>query len=331
MAAEDALPGYFAILKGTRNAKYIDMKNVNVQFDYGAEESMLWHLHDRTKEPSIKSDWALTFTRLDLKAELAKRMLERCRFCERRCLVNRMEGNTGHCKVSKAKVASEFVHFGEEPELVPSYTIFFASCTFHCVFCQNWDISQSAESGIYIEPRVLARMIEAKTDIRNVNWVGGDPTPNLSYILEVLTFCDRNLPQVWNSNMYLSEEAMRLLKGVIDVYLTDFKYGNDDCAKRLSGVDDYFTIVSRNHELASAQGELLIRHLVIPNHFDCCTKPVFAWIHDNLDDARVNVMAQYRPEYKAKEHDELAQSLSVREFRAAINHAKALDLNLVER
>jgi putative pyruvate formate lyase activating enzyme len=200
------------------------------------------------------------------------------------------------------------------------------------VYCQNWDISQNPEGGIKVSPEVVSKMISHQvSSARNTNWVGGDPTSNLAYILEVLSFCDAPIPQVWNSNMYLSVEAMKLLDGVIDVYLTDFKYGNDACAQRLSNVQNYFKIVKRNHKLANKQCELIIRHLVLPNHVECCTKVILKWIAENLDitKVRVNVMDQYHPDWKAWEYKDINRRLKISEFAEAINYGKELGLNLV--
>ena len=91
--------------------------------------------------------------------------------------------------------------------------------------------------------------------------------------------------------MYLSEESMALLEGVVDVYLTDFKYGNDACASRLSNAPDYLRIVARNHLLGRAHAEMMIRHLVLPGHVECCTRPVLTWIASTLKEVKVNVMA----------------------------------------
>lgn len=263
----------------------------------------------------------------DLKerVDTAREIMKCCHFCERRCSVNRLEGQKGYCGVLESRVASEFIHIGEEPELVPSYTIFFSGCTFSCVYCQNWDISQYPERGTYIKPEILAKMISS-VNAKNVNWVGGDPTPNLSYILEVLTHLNRNIPQVWNSNMYLTEESMRLLDGVMDIYLTDFKYGNDKCAERLSDVKNYLQIIERNHKLAEEQGEVIIRHLVLPDHLDCCTKPILKWISENMSNFRLNIMDQYRPEYKAMEYEELQRRLSFDEYQEVLKFARDLGL-----
>jgi len=195
------------------------------------------------------------------------------------------------------------------------------------VFCQNWDISQKI-CGRYIEPEKLAQKIEVSGGI-NVNWVGGEPTPNLPYIFQVLGYCRRNIPQVWNSNMYCSHETMKLLDNVMDVYLTDFKFGNNRCAKRLSGVDNYWEIISRNHLIAHGQGEIIIRHLVLPNHIDCCSLPVMDWIVDNIPGALVNIMAQYRPCYKATQYRDISRPVSRAEFQKVMDHGKERGLNLI--
>jgi putative pyruvate formate lyase activating enzyme len=198
------------------------------------------------------------------------------------------------------------------------------------VFCQNWDISQFP-SGAPVESRQLAASIEhrKKQGARNVNWVGGDPTSNLLFILKVLRHLECNIAQVWNSNMYCSEETMTLLHGVIDVYLTDFKYGNDSCAKRLSTVDGYMTIVKRNHLLAYHQAEMIIRHLVLPNHATCCSQRIFDWIKRNTPEAVVNIMAQYKPEYHADQYEEIARPLSQEEYVRVRQYAETLDLHLI--
>jgi putative pyruvate formate lyase activating enzyme len=268
---------------------------------------------------------------LDLKFELASRFFKACNYCERICETDRTK-KAGVCGVTESRISSEFLHYGEEPELVPSYTIFFAGCTFKCVFCQNWDISQNPDGGVKISSEKVAKMIERQVGrAKNTNWVGGDPTSNLKYILEVLTKCRGNIPQVWNSNMYMTESTMEILDGVIDVYLTDFKYGQNDCGKRLSKVDRYWDVVSRNHRLANDQAEMIIRHLVLPSHLDCCTRPVLKWIAENLDNSkvRVNIMDQYHPDYRSYEHPDLTRPLELSEFVQAVTYGRDLGLNIV--
>jgi putative pyruvate formate lyase activating enzyme len=334
LSALETLRTYFAVINGERFPKYLLSKSVGVDIELNAPIERLWEVHDRatTSSSEYGGDHDQVFpSLLSLKLELARRNLFKCELCERMCAVDRA-AKIGYCGVSNSKVASKFVHWGEEPELVPSYTIFFSGCTFKCIFCQNWDISQS-NAGSRIEPEQLASDIQRRFGpIRNVNWVGGEPTPNLPYIIEVLDSCSATIPQVWNSNMYMTEDCMKLLDGIIDLFLTDFKYGNDRCAHRLSGAKDYFSVVARNHLLASKQCELIIRHLVMPGHIECCTKPVLDWISEKLDSnrVRVNVMDQYRPEYNADRAEELKSPLGRKEFLKAYEYAESLGLNLVD-
>ncbi|UCD12984.1 MAG: 4Fe-4S cluster-binding domain-containing protein [Thermoplasmatales archaeon] len=323
------LPNYYSILEENGIAQYIQCKNSPVSFDINESTEILWKKHDKSLKKIKVSEIEPETSLLDLKIELANRIFQNCFFCERKCNVDRTK-TSGNCGVKEARISSEFLHFGEENVLVPSYTIFFSGCTFHCVFCQNWNISQHI-GGLYVESDMLANAISRRKNdrARNVNWVGGDPTSNLKYILKVLKKCKENIPQVWNSNMYCSEETMKLLNGIIDVYLTDFKYGNDDCAKRLSKVDNYTKVIKRNHKTAYNQGEMIIRHLVLPNHVKCCSEPILQWINKNTPEAAVNVMAQYRPEYHAYEYEDMARPLSTEEYLQAKNYAKKLNIHIM--
>ena len=335
---KDPLARYWSIVGGETEPSYQVTKRRTVDVQLGADNDTLWEAHDHAcggvnggRGPSL----------MDIKIELAIRMIGGCELCERRCGADRTAGEVGHCGVSDSNISSEFIHMGEEPELVPSHTIFFSGCTFDCAFCQNWDISTRPDSGEHIDPKLLAGMIERRAlrtsedgkritmaGARNVNWVGGDPTSHIVYVLETLRECNAATPQVWNSNMYLTEKAMRLLDGVMDLYLTDFKYGNDDCAKRLSNVDNYTTVVKRNHSMARSNAEMIIRHLVLPSHLDCCTKPVLSWIADNLTAVKVNVMGQYRPAHRSRQHPDLSRPLTLSEYEEALSFAEDLGLDL---
>jgi putative pyruvate formate lyase activating enzyme len=308
------LPRYFDILEKNKTAQYLQSKYTPVSFDIAESTEKLWEKHDTALKNIKTTNVKPLQTLLDLKIELANRMFQQCIFCERRCRIDR-RNTSGDCGVKGSRIASEFLHRGEEHVLVPSYTIFFSGCTFHCVFCQNWDISQQI-CGLTVDPNTLSTIITTrkKEGAKNVNWVGGDPTSNLFYILKVLKECKENIPQIWNSNMYCTEETMKLLNGVIDLYLTDFKYGNNSCAKRLSKVENYTAVVKRNHKIASNQGDVIIRHLVMPNHRTCCSEPILKWISKNLPNTAVNVMAQYRPEYHAHEFEDIAHPLSRDEY-----------------
>ena len=186
------------------------------------------------------NDKVANYSSVNLKVDLLKEMLKECEFCERRCKVNRYE-KTGFCKCKdKSYYSSEFLHMGEEPELIPSHTIFFNRCTFGCVFCQNFDIVYHDD--YEANPKELARRIEIRfrQGSRNVNFVGGNPDQHAHTIMEALSYVGLNIPVVWNSNMYHSTELAEIIEDVVDVWLGDFKYGNDECAKKYSKAKNYW-------------------------------------------------------------------------------------------
>lgn len=272
-------------------------------------------------------------TSLTDKINRAVALLSSCRLCSHFCEVDRLSGERGICRVGdQMSVASAFDHLGEEPFLVPSFAIFFASCTFSCQFCQNWDISQAPPEGVEqeISAKALAALIDKHRYCRNVNFVGGEPTPYLPFILKTLAQLNIAIPVVWNSNFYMSEESMDLLSGTVDIYLADLKFGNDQCAARLAQVPDYCRIVQRNIRIAARDSELLIRHLILPNHIECCSKPALDFISDNLGDkVLVNIMDQYRPLYRAYDNPEIARRIRADEFDKVVRYAENLGLNFI--
>jgi len=287
-------------------------------------------LDERRKARYLSAD-------LDELLEKSLALASPCRLCERKCKVRRLEGEVGFCGAPpKLLISSEFLHYGEEPFFVPSHTIFFMGCNFRCVYCQNWTISQWFEDGIEISPGELARVIKLRRreGARNVNLVGGEPTPYLPWIIQLLKELKQlrvNLPIIWNSNFYMSKQSLAILKEIIDVWLPDFKYGNDSCAIWLSSAPNYVEIVTRN--LKAAKGEMVIRHLVLPNHLECCSFPVLRWIARNRKDAIVNVMDQYTPHYLVLREEKFAmlrRRLDPGEFRKVVELARELGLCLVE-
>ncbi|WP_456395096.1 radical SAM protein [Thermococcus sp.] len=329
--AKNALPHYFAVLKGDEQPNFYHARRVEVSFSRDSPLKELWQAHEggieklHDNEISEKPGQSL----LDLKVLIARRLLERCILCEMKCGINRRK-RKGYCRVDRSRIASAFLHLGEEPELIPSYTIFFSGCNFRCVFCQNWDISQQSTGGVYAPGEISMEIAVAHMQgAKNVNFVGGEPTPDIPFILEVLGYLRVPIPVIWNSNMYMSEEAMKLLDGVVDVYLADFKWGNDRDALKYSKAPRYWETVTRNFLLAREhyRAEFLIRHLVMPGHLKCCTEPILRWISENLGrDVRVNVMFQYRPEYRAGGYPEIARRLTHEEMEEAVRLVREFGL-----
>jgi putative pyruvate formate lyase activating enzyme len=332
------LSRYRAIIDKERLAKYLIAKKIPVDGDIPQSTDRLWEIHSQMSEKfqefvtkvdemglDLSTHEIPPASFLDLKIELANRILADCHFCERRCGADRTKDEKGWCKLgSESRVSSAFLHTGEEAPLVPSGTIFFSSCCLGCVFCQNDDISTNPNSGRVVNPEGVAAIAERlhMDGALNVNYVGGDPIPNTHTILESLLFQTSNVTQLWNSNLYCSEETMALLSDVFDVWLPDFKYGNNACAERLSGVKNYFDIVSRNHLIAYNYGEVIIRHLVMPNHLECCTFPIFEWVAQNMPNCIVNIMGQYRPEHRVRSEREKFSDISRRVSMEEMNLAR---------
>lgn len=332
------LERYSAINLGEAVAKFQILKRIPAEKGEGLEESL--KIHSKLKKEfkkifaesniEILKEEPVKYSMLHLKRDLLTEMLKECKFCDRKCGVNRYE-TKGFCKCSaRSYYSSEFLHPGEEPELVPSHTIFFNRCTFACVFCQNYDIVYSDD--LPVDPKELAILIDIRyrQGSRNVNFVGGNPDQHAHTIAEILLQVRSNIPVVWNSNMFHSEELAEVIEDFVDVWLGDFKYGNNDCALRYSKVPRYMEVVTRNFLRAKDNGELLIRHLVMPNHLECCTARVVDWVAENLGEyVRFNLMFQYHPTFKAYDYPEISRRLTGEEMRRAYEITSRRLRNLV--
>ena len=332
---KNTLPHYQSIIRKKSSPYYRVIKEIEVETGTlsALSTDMLWSLHQEGmkqyrqlsgKDSGRSGDSFLNPSLFDVKVALAERILENCHFCERRCYKNRKIGELGTCGVgAKSFYASEFLHLGEEPELVPSHTIFFSGCNFSCCYCQNWDIATAPRLGKVVVPKDMARLIHVRhrEGSKNVNFVGGNPDPHLLTILKIINEVKIGVPMIWNSNMYSSRETMRLLEGVIDLYLADFRYGNDQCAKTYSKVSHYFEVVSRNFKLAYDQADVILRHLVLPGHLECCTKPIMEWVAQNIPGVYFNLMFQYYPSYQASSYPEINRRLTLEERSRALELA----------
>ncbi|MHA2232254.1 MAG: radical SAM protein [Candidatus Hodarchaeales archaeon] len=348
---------YYGIMNDERIARYLVAKKVpaeNLTLDDSDEKhplEKLWGQHDALAprfrsllnkiddgEEDYHSLDTPEYSFLDLKTAILQRILENCELCERRCHKNRYQ-EQGHCRLgSDPVISSAHLHFGEESPLVPSGTIFFESCVFNCVFCQNSDISQEWDrkdgktlSGEVMTPERMARLARhlAREGARNINYV--TPTANASAILDSLKFQTTNVTQLWNSNMYSTERVWRLVLDVMDFHLPDFKYWDYDFAKRMSGVRHYRKTITRNIKLAHevGSGEIIIRHLVMPGRVEADTIPILEWVAKDVPRVLVNIMGQYRPAYKVQ-HDsqfrDFRQRPSKKEMERAFRKADELEI-----
>lgn len=272
-------------------------------------------------------------------------ILEDCHLCPRGCRVNRLKGEKGVCKVGHLPMVSSFhPHFGEERPLVGYYgsgTIFLTYCNLRCLFCQNYDISHLGH-GEEVSYEVLASMMVSlqRQGCHNINFV--TPTHQISQIVKALPYAiERGLdiPLVYNCGGYESLETIKLLDGVFDIYMPDFKYGSNEVAKRLSAAPDYVEVAKASIKemlrqvgdlvitplspqgVGIAQRGLLVRHLVLPEGM-AGTREVMRFIAQEVSpDTYVNVMDQYRPCYKAFDHPPMNRRITRDEFEEAIRIA----------
>jgi putative pyruvate formate lyase activating enzyme len=251
---------------------------------------------------------------LDLKRLLGEQQLQDCHLCTWECGTDRSNGLNGRCGVGvRMNLTAEYLHMGEEPELVPAHTLFFTGCTMRCSFCQNWKGAFYPESGASYETLSMARIVaqREREGAKCVNFVGGTPEPYLPMILDLAADLDPEVqvPFVFNCNGTATPEALALMDGVIDLYLPDWKYGTDACSERHSEFPDYWRTIETFVRTAADQGDLLIRHLVMPGHLDCCTEPILAWLGQHMPAVRLNLMFQYRPCHEAKQDPVLGRRL----------------------
>ena len=273
-------------------------------------------------------------------------MLESCRLCPRECGARRLRGERGFCQGSRdVEVSAHHPHFGEERSLVGrggSGTIFLTNCNLRCVFCINWEVSQGGQ-GRRREVEDLADMMLdlQRRGCHNVNIV--TPTHYSAHVLRALDVAagrGLRLPLVYNTCGWERLEVLKLLDGVVDIYLPDFKYWDGKKAAKYSSGAETYPEVTREAVLEmhrqvgvarpAADGlmyrGLMIRHLVMPNDVGG-TKEILAWIASSLPkDTYVNVMSQYRPTFRAFEFPEIARPLTRAEYQEAVSEGRRLGL-----
>ncbi|MBI5780027.1 MAG: radical SAM protein [Planctomycetes bacterium] len=278
-------------------------------------------------------------------ASQATRILAQCTLCPRECKINRLKDELGFCQSGKEVVISSAgPHLGEEPPISGSKgsgTIFFTNCNLRCVFCQNYQISQQGHGHPVTTGELADIMLSLqKQECHNINLVS--PTHFVPQILSALALAipkGLNLPLVYNTNGYDALATLKLLDGIVDIYLPDIKYADNRYAKEYSGVDNY---VKHNRlalkemyrqvgnlitdEKGIAQRGLLIRHLVLPNRlsgtFDCLD-----FIAREISrNAYISLMSQYHPSHKAHQHPEINRRLTPAEYKEVVAYAEKLGL-----
>ncbi len=265
------------------------------------------------------------------RAEEARRILKSCTLCPRDCRVDRTRGEKGFCGLTdSAHCFREALYYHEEGELTPSHMLFLTGCNVRCEFCPVNEWTEAPEAAPAMDlPKTRERILERlRAGARTLNIVGGEPTVNLCGLLELIAPIRSKLRVVWNSNMYYSETCGRLLDGVVDVYLADLKFGNAKCAKDLLGVGDYLDTVQRNLLSAKGAADLIVRHLVLPGHAECCREPVMRWLKENMPQVKLSLRGEYIPPAEARNSP--TEYLRELEFKDAFDRARELNLRMIQ-
>jgi len=287
----------------------------------------------------------LGMVELRQRAEQALQSLADCRLCARECRVNRLASQFGSCHTGRhALISSAFPHFGEERPLVGrggSGAIFFAWCNLHCVFCQNYDISQLGH-GQQCDAETLVRaMLELqRLGCHNLNFVS--PSHVVPQILEALALAAQSglrLPLVYNTGTYDSLDTLALLDGIVDIYMPDTKYADERNARKYSGAPGYPEVMKaalkemhrqvgdlEMDRAGIARRGLLVRHLVLPNGLAGSKKTLEFIAHELSANTYLNIMAQYRPEYRAMQFDELSRRPTHEDIEEVVRTATQLGL-----
>lgn len=286
----------------------------------------------------------------DEKIEILFEKLRSCNICPRKCKVDRIKGELGYCKTKNLPWVSSYgPHFGEESVLVGyngSGTIFFTSCNMSCIFCQNYEISH-LRVGEEISYQDLAKIMIRLQDMgcHNINLVS--PThqiPQIVTSLKIARDIGLRIPIVYNTNGYDSVETLKILEGIIDIYMPDAKYSNDAVAIELSNAPNYFEIMKEAiKEMQRQVGDLvvdnygiamrglIVRHLVLPDNL-AGSAEIFRFLSEEVSkNVFLNIMDQYRPCFKAMAHPKLSRRITREEYESTTKLAKSFGLSRLYR
>jgi putative pyruvate formate lyase activating enzyme len=228
-------------------------------------------------------------------------------------------------------VFSAQVEVSDELELIPTFAIALSGCDLRCDFCITGRESWNSGAGRALDvPAVLAAARTALADgARTVMILGGEPTIHLPAALEIVAGLPDDTKLVWKTNGHEGLQAHELLDGLFDVWVVDHKFGNDACARQLAKVDNYSRALRRNLGWARARTDLIVRHLLMPGHVECCWRPVAGWLAAALPGVKVNLRAGFWPAWFAARHTELRGTVDRAERELAWTIARKHRLNLV--
>ena len=266
------------------------------------------------------------------RAGIAHASLVHCELCAIECGADRLGGEVGPCHAgAEARVFSAQLESGDELELIPTFAIALSGCDFRCDFCITGAESWNARAGRLLDPEALGERARAALarGARTVMILGGEPTVHLPAALEIVAALPDDARLIWKTNAHGSPHARGWLDGLFDVWLADYKFGNDDCARRLAKVVDYTRIVRENLLWAAGHSELIVRHLLMPGHAECCWRPIAEWLAAELPDVKISLQQGFWPAWYSGRHAELSHPASVAERERALQLGRRLNLNLI--
>jgi len=264
-----------------------------------------------------------------LRAEEARAHYLRCDLCAHDCRVDRTRGPAGFCQEGDGLwLAGAGVHHGEEPSLVPSGLVLIGGCNLACQSCETYSFSLERRGLVQTSPEELAALLLdlARRGARNANFV--TPTHVLPVLLEGLACAAEHgfsLPVVWNCGGYESLPALRLLDGVVDVYLPDAKYGDDGVALELSGCKGYMAALRASLEEMRRQAEVIVRHLILPGAA-AAPGALMQLLAQVSEDLCLNLLSQYRPVFHAARFPVIRRGVTAEEVKESVLLARAAGL-----
>lgn len=267
------------------------------------------------------------------RAGIARAALAQCALCAHHCGVNRLLDEHGKCGAGMApRVHLAQTEMADELELIPTFGIALSGCNMRCAFCITGAQSWEPLAGQVFAPAALSRMAaEALArGARTVTLHGGEPTLHIPFLLELIAELPADTKLVLKTNGYCSAIARKLLDGLFDVWCVDYKFGCDDCAERLAYVQDYTRVVHQNLVWAAAHTDLIVRHLLMPGHIECCWLAVARWLSKNLPGVKVSLRTGFWPGWQSVLHPELRRTVSSAESETAFRIGHRLGLNLIQ-
>jgi len=266
------------------------------------------------------------------RAATARAMLADCHLCAHHCGVNRLRQPAGRCHAGcSPRFFCAQTEVTDELELIPAFNVALSGCDLRCDFCITGGPSWNPRIGKAFDVKTMGAKarLALEEGARCVMVLGGEPTIHLLAVLEFVADLPAEVRLAWKTNAHCSAQARRLLEGIFDIWVADFKFGNDACAERLANVRGYIAVIRENVLWAYEQSDLIVRHLLMPGHLECCWRPIAEWLALELPDVKVSLRAGYWPAWQADRHPELRRTLAGEEVERGFRFARDLDLNLI--